>query len=54
MTEAETAITGIASSGGVCADPAQRLDAVDVGQLDVHQDQVGRRSQRQPHAVLRR
>ena len=28
----------------VLAYPAQRLDAVDVGELDVHQDQVGRRS----------
>ena len=52
MAEAVTAMTGIAARAGVGAQLPQRLDAVDAGQLDVHQDQAGCCSRGQPHAVL--
>ena len=41
MADAVTAITGIARVRRVGAQPLERLDAVDAGQLDVHQDQAG-------------
>ena len=52
ITDADTAITGDVSSARVGADLAQRLDAVDVGQLDVHQDQVGAMLVREADAFL--
>ena len=41
ITEAVTAITGIARGRRIGAQHAERLDAVHAGQLDVHQDQIG-------------
>ena len=38
---ADSAMQGMCGGVGVGAQPAQHLEAVDVGQLHVHQDQVG-------------
>ena len=48
---ADSAMQGIVARGLVGAQAAQHLVAVDVGQLHVHQDQVGPLSQRLVHAA---
>ena len=53
ITEAVTAITGIARVPGVRPQVVQRLDPVHPRQLDIHEDEGGRRRLGQPDPLLR-